>query len=670
MRVFVRWGVPVTAGLLIVAASAPVAGAAQRDDVAANDRPRRLVAADHDHDRVSDDFAPRLRSAGAGERVDVLVTGLAAAAARRSVGAFTVRHDYRLVAGFAARMAAGQARALARDARVVRIEPDRVVRITDQGTDHDYGAAAARAAFGLSGSGVGVCVVDTGVDAAHEQIAPRPVTFVDFVGTSTTPYDDHGHGTHVASIALGDGTGSASAASYVGVAPGASLFAAKVLDANGSGSDGDVIAGVDWCAARHPQVRVISMSLGDGTSSDGKDALSQHVDAAVANGLVVVVAAGNSGDDTETVGSPGAAEQAITVGAASDWSSPPGTDYHDDGIALAYFSSRGPTADGRTKPDVVAPGVTVRAARAGSVSDYVTYSGTSMATPYVAGAVALALDATPSATPAQVKAALTGTAEDWGPPGKDVDWGAGLLDVPAFVSELQGGSDPGTSFPTHDRVTATVPNNGSTDIPLSLGPGDLGQPLAVTITIGGQAVCSFYCLVLEWSPDLDAQLLGPDGTVLDESTCTAGDACGIGRQETLGIRPTVAGTYRLRVYAWTGSPNNGKGGSFTADISHGPLGGTVSPPLNQAPVANAGADITKRAARSGTASFTLDGRTSYDPDGVITSYAWSLGGATVGTGATLAQTRAVGTYVYTLTVTDDDGATGTDTVTVTVRARR
>ncbi len=664
-----RVWVPVAVVSVVLAMSASAASAAPRERGAAR---ASSVAADRDRDRVADDFAPRLRSAGAGELLDVLVSGLPAAAAQRSVGRFTVRHDYQLVSGFAARMTAGQARAVSRDRRVTRIEPDRTVRITDAATDSDYGAAAARSAYGLTGSGAGICIVDTGVDAAHEQIAPRAVTFADFVGTSATAYDDHGHGTHVASIALGDGSGGPGAPSYVGVAPAAALFAAKVLDGNGYGSDGDVIAGVDWCAAQYPQVRVISMSLGDPTSSDGADALSQHVNAAVANGVVVVVAAGNSGDDLRTIGSPGAAEQAVTVGAASDWSAPAGADYRDDGITLAHFSSRGPTADGRTKPDVVAPGVTVRAAQAGSASGYVTFSGTSMATPYVAGAVALALQAVPGATPAGVKAALTGTAEDWGPPGKDVDWGAGLLDVKAFVSAMQGGSDPGTSFPTHQRVTGTVPNNGSTEVPITVGAGDLGQPLAITITLDGQAVCSFSCLVVEWSPDLDVELLAPDGSVVAASTCTLGDACGIGRQETLGIRPAVAGTYRLRVYGWTGSPNNGQGGPFAADISRGPLGGTAPPPppVNQAPVANAGPDLTKRVGKANAASFTLDGRGSSDPDGVITAYAWSLGGSTVGTGATLAQTRPAGTYVYTLTVTDDDGATGVDTVTVTVRPRR
>jgi serine protease AprX len=623
---------------------------------------------------VSDDLAPRLRSARSSDALDVIVTGLSAAQARAVAGGFAVRRDFSLIRGFAARLTAGQARALAADRRTLRVEGDRTAHVTDTATDADYGAAAARSAFGLTGAGVGICTIDTGVDPNHEQIAGRTVVFKDLIGTSSTAYDDHGHGTHVMSIAAGDGVGGGAAAAHKGVAPAAALYAVKALDSSGSGADSGIVTAVQWCAGQSG-VRVISMSLGDSTPSDGNDALSQAVDAAADAGKVVVVAAGNAGDDTQTVPSPGAARKALTVGAASDHSAAVGAPYTDAGVFLAPFSSRGPTVDGRVKPDVIGPGVTVEAAQAGTTTGYVTYSGTSMATPYVAGVVALGLQANPVATPTQVLDAMTATAEDWGPPGKDDDWGAGLVDAKAFVSRLLGGTDAGAAYPTHTRVTGSVPNNGSTTVPITVPSSGLGTPLSVTVTLAGQPVCYYGCLVVEWSPDLDVELLDPSGAVVDSSACALDDPCGIGRQETVTARPAVAGTYTLRVYAFTGSPNNGKGGSFSADVSQGPLvvGSAPPPPVNRAPVANAGPDQSLRAGRSpNTATFTLSGAGSSDPDGDALTYRWDQTSPAlttpVGTSSAVTLTRAPGTYVFRLTV-NDGSLQSTDSVTVKIRKR-
>ena len=216
------------------------------------------------------------------------------------------------------------------------------------------------------------------------------------------PYDDHGHGTHVAGIAAGKPTTSGNAA-FGGVAPGASLIGAKVLDSTGYGADADVVSAVQWCAARS-DVDVISMSLGS-PGSDGSDAGSQAANAAVAAGKVVVAAAGNDGDGPNTISSPGVATDAITVGASSDPSALAGSTDTDAGIYLAGFSSRGPTTnpDAPLKPDVAGPGLSVVSAKAGTTSPYTTMSGTSMATPFVSGVVALGLEADPVATPAQIK---------------------------------------------------------------------------------------------------------------------------------------------------------------------------------------------------------------------------------------------------------------------------
>lgn len=661
-----------------------LAGAATDDgpDAPSGSRPVTTPAppgGDRDGDRVSDDFEGRLAGAGPAERLRVIVTGIGSRQGRRAVGPFALRHELRLVDGFAATMTAAQARALARHPRVRRVEEDGVVHALDDATDRDFGAAAARAAVpGLDGSGVGICVIDTGVDPGHEQVAPRAVGFVDYVNGRTTAYDDHGHGTHVASIAAGDGAGGATAEAFVGVAPGADLYAAKVLDSAGSGADSDVAAAVEWCHAQ-PGVDILSMSLGS-PGTDGGDAVSQAVDAAVAGGEVVVVAAGNSGDAPGTISAPGVAARAVTVGAVSDHSAPDGTPRQDAGIWLAAFSSRGPTLAGLTKPDLVGPGVSVTAADAGTTSGYVTYSGTSMATPYVAGAAALALEAAPGASPAEVKNALLGSALDVGPAGKDQDWGAGLVDVRALVDAVRGLAITRSSFPAQSRLSGTVPSNGSVDVPVVVPDDALEVPLAVTVTItSGGLSCDILCQIGwstgEWSPDLDVELLDPDGTVVAESQCAlAGASCSTGRQETIGIRPQRAGTYTLRVYAWSGG--DGAGGSFVADVSRGPLSGTGSPgvedpAVNEPPVADAGPDRGVRInKKTKQATFTLSG-TATDPDGTVVSLVWREGTQVLASGAAspLATTlsRPVGTYTFTLAATDDDGANGSDSVTVTVR---
>ena len=617
------------------------------------------------------------------ERVAVVVRGLGVDAARGHVGALSVRHRLPLVDGFSARVTPGQARALER-VPGVRVDRVRRVSVTDTATDRDFGALLARQTFGVTGSGVGICVVDTGVDPAHDQIAPRPVVFHDFIGTSTTPYDDHGHGTHVMSIAAGDGDSaagspSASAAAHIGVAPGATMYAAKVLDGGGSGPDDGVLAGIQWCAAQ-PGVRVISMSLGDSVPSDGTDPMSAAVDAATAAGKVVVVAAGNAGDAPSTVPSPGAARTAVTVGAVSDWSAPAGTDYRDAGIALAPFSSRGPVlnpAGAYAKPDVTAPGVSVSAADAGTVSGYVSFSGTSMATPYVAGVVALGLQAVPGATPAAVSTALQSTARDRGATGKDSEWGAGLVDAEAFVQALSGATNTEqTGYPTFSRLTGSVGTGGSQTMAVPVTA--TGVPLAVTLTItSGSQGCLLYwpgqgcAWPGEWSPDLDAELRSPSGTVVATSQCAlSGWLCtAVGRQETLLVQDPVVGTYSLRVYAWNGGP----GGSFAADVSAGPLvggGSTPPPPANVAPTVSAGPDqsyvLPKGTKRMGV---TLTG-TASDPDGQVVSRRWTRGTTVLSTSSTASVTLAAGTYDFVFSATDDGGATSSDSVRVTITAQR
>jgi serine protease AprX len=546
---------------------------------------------DADGDRLSDGLQVNMAAARPGDLFRVIVTFSGpgnAAAARQAVGPFTLHREFRIINGFAATMTAAQIRALAQRAGVFRIEEDFPVSTKLDAARPDFGVDAARTSFGVSGAGIKGCIVDTGVDQNHEQLT-NVAAFFDAINGATAAYDDQGHGTHVASIAFGDGDGGSGADKYRGVASGVAIYAAKVLDRAGSGLESQVIDGIEWCVTQG--VHIISMSLGSAAPSDGSDALSQAADAAVGRGVVVVVAAGNSGDEPGTVGSPGAAAQAITVAACAEHSAPAGSPNHSDGIYLTPFSSRGP-AGGRIKPDVCAPGHAITAAKAGTVNGYVTYSGTSMATPFVAGAIALALQAQPISpqpmSPAQVRQKLESTAQDRGPAGKDNDWGAGLIDAYAFVASTKGmsGYEP-TAFPAYERVGASVATHGLWTHAFAIGQADLGTPIGATITIDGQVKCTLpllgICFSAQWDPDLEARLIDPNGLVLADSTCLAGAECGaIGRQESLHAMPTVAGTYRVQVYPAEDSGNQGKGGSFFLDLSRGPLDGAAISPNNTA----------------------------------------------------------------------------------------
>ncbi|MFA5992378.1 MAG: S8 family serine peptidase [Candidatus Pacearchaeota archaeon] len=275
---------------------------------------------------------------------------------------------------------------------------------------------------GLTGKGVVVAVIDTGIDATHESLDdldddantsdPKVIGWMDFVNFRTEPYDDHGHGTHCSGIATGTGGSS----KYKGVAPEAQLVGVKVLDEGGSGSFSDVIAGIEWTIQHKEEynISIISMSLGTNVNGDGTSPVEVAADYAVESGINFIVAAGNDGAwGPNTVGIPASAKNVVTVGAV------------DDNLDIAYFSSRGPTKDGRIKPEVSAVGVDVTSSIPGK--GYEEWSGTSMATPHVAGFVALLLEQNPSLNPVQVKKLLTDSALDKGVSGPDNDYGYGVV---------------------------------------------------------------------------------------------------------------------------------------------------------------------------------------------------------------------------------------------------
>ncbi|HKB11123.1 MAG TPA: S8 family peptidase [Vicinamibacterales bacterium] len=281
---------------------------------------------------------------------------------------------------------------------------------------------------GVTGQGIGVAVVDSGI-SAHKALANRVVANVSFVSGDPSVGDAYGHGTHVAGII----TGSASAASGVtslyagGIAPGANLINVRVLGADGSGLTSDAIAGIEWAITNKAKynIRVINISFGHPVMEpSATDPLCEAVAEAVQAGIVVVAAAGNSGKSADghmvlgSIVSPGNSPLALTVGALNTF----GTVKRSDD-AVASYSSRGPTRfDLAVKPDVAAPGnkiVSLQASNsylwtlypqlrvAGSSSNaYMTLSGTSMAAPMVSGGVALLLQGTPGLTVPQVKLAI------------------------------------------------------------------------------------------------------------------------------------------------------------------------------------------------------------------------------------------------------------------------
>ncbi|WP_205650351.1 S8 family serine peptidase [Actinoplanes solisilvae] len=303
---------------------------------------------------------------------------------------------------------------------IKRVWLDGKVRATLADSTAQIGAPKVWAG-GDTGAGVDVAVLDTGVDTGHPDLAGRIEEATSFVpGEEVT--DRHGHGTHVASTIAG--TGAASGGAEKGVAPGAELHIGKVLNDQGEGQDSWIIGGMEW-AARTAKAKVINMSLGGGPT-DGTDPLSAAVDRLSAEtGALFVIAAGNSGPDAETVGAPGAATSALTVGAVNQYD------------LLATFSSRGGRwGDNAPKPDLSAPGVDILAARSQYAPKgegaYQTMSGTSMATPHVAGAAALLAAAHPDWTGPRLKNVLMSTSVQV--PRVPPEWaGTGRIDVDKAV---------------------------------------------------------------------------------------------------------------------------------------------------------------------------------------------------------------------------------------------
>jgi serine protease AprX len=453
--------------------------------------PVRAISADLDGDKVFDDLEARVRSSAPDERLRVLVqlkeslTEARFDAVEDAVGGVALTRWLPLVHGFAATVTASQVRALAAQPGVAHVELNRVVRAYNDSAQLSFGVSKAQSddpaldgnADGLptySSDDIVVAVIDTGIDALHDELDDDKVLeFADCLNrtdpadcdTTVAPSDLNGHGTHVAGTIAGDGE--AASGQFRGVAPGAALVGVRVLDANGEGSFDGVIAGINWAVqnALTHGIEVLNLSLGaDGCFEADEGMVSQAVNQAVVAGLHVLVAAGNAGPDLCTVGAPGVATSVVTVGAMADMGTRivPSNRWRP-GFGLAPFSSRGPTFDLQIKPDVVGPGVDIISADAGTGNGFVALQGTSMATPFVAGVAALMLDADPDhiMLPGELKSILTGTAIDWGnggifhvpgTNGPDVDYGSGRLDAYAALMAV----DPNLTAPPAPTPHAVI----------------------------------------------------------------------------------------------------------------------------------------------------------------------------------------------------------------------
>ncbi|MEU4240778.1 S8 family serine peptidase [Actinoplanes sp. NPDC026619] len=403
--------------------------------------------------------------------------------------------------------------------------------------DHSVPQIGAPTAWqaGFDGTGVTVAILDTGIDATHPDLAGK-IAGVENFTTMPTADDEVGHGTHVASIIAG--SGAASNGRYQGVAPGAKLLIGKVCETEYC-DDSAILAGMAWAAEHAP---VVNMSLGGGDTPD-IDPLEQAVNDLTAQfNTLFVIASGNAGPNS--AGSPSTADAALAVGAV---------DREDQ---LADFSSTGPrTGDHAVKPDITAPGVDIVAAKAahGFIGDpapvdgYVSLSGTSMATPHVAGAAAILTQEHPDWGSKLRKNTLMGSAEQIDGFGA-FQQGAGRVDVAREITQTVTADEGSLSFglaiwPHGDdqpvTKTVTYRNSGTAAVDLTLAL--TGAPFTVATThlsvpAGGTASTTV-------TADTSVTSL-PDGALGGYLTATA--AGGVQVSTPLGVDREVE-SYNLTV---------------------------------------------------------------------------------------------------------------------------
>lgn len=277
---------------------------------------------------------------------------------------------------------------------------------------------------GILGQGIGIAILDTGI-SPHPDYKDRITGWYDALNNRSTPYDDSGHGSHVAGIAAGDGK--MSHHRYCGIAPKANLIGVKVLNKKGSGNIPDIMKCLNWILQNKEllNIRIVNISIGASTEKtfDEDCSFVKKVNELWDSGIVVVAAAGNNGPQKQSISAPGNSRKIITVGS-----------YEIRGSAYrnkTNHSGLGPTRSCIKKPDVVTPGFNVISCSSFSPQHigqfYSAKSGTSMSTPIVSGALALLLSKYPDMTPREVKIRLKHSCRDLSLPHARQGWG--LLDI-------------------------------------------------------------------------------------------------------------------------------------------------------------------------------------------------------------------------------------------------
>ena len=493
---------------------------------------------DEDGDRIFENLKQQMQRVSQTEKIPVLIryrdetprAGTYAARMSHVLKSGSLRYSFKNFPGVAASLNAAEIKQVLNDPMVEHLEFDGVIKKAMDGARTSFGVQQVRSQFGFDGNrdiqstysttDVVAAVIDTGINANHPDLQNKVLFWKDFVNSRNEPYDDDGHGTAVAGVLAG--TGKANRL-YSGVAPGTSLVVFKVLDSSGNGSISDGIAAVDETISRKLEfnIQILNLSLSTSGSSNGRDSFSQVCNRAVSNGIVVIVAAGNEGPNSRTIGAPAASASAITVGA--------GADLKEKGFFLADFSSRGPTADGRIKPDLWAPGVKVRTTR--RQGGYHVVDGTSFSAPFVSGVVALMLDANPALRPATVKNILTSTAVRWIKQAKNNEAGFGRLQAYQAVTRAASISANLKPPVVPDTLSSSGTLSPGATRTLEIPVASIKYPLAIT------------CIALNYpSGDIDLELLSPNGTLIARGAT-------LDRQETIKLLPTTPGNYILSIKA-------------------------------------------------------------------------------------------------------------------------
>ncbi|MFC8147069.1 S8 family serine peptidase [Streptomyces paradoxus] len=455
-------------------------------------------------------------NAVAGSYVVTLKTEKAASAEGRALarkyGADIERTYTKALNGYEVEASESEAKRLAADPAVASVVQNRTFSITGTqpsppswGLDRiDQKSLPLNSSYTYpdsAGEGVTAYVIDTGVRITHGDFGGRASYGYDAVDNDNTAQDGHGHGTHVAGTVAGSAYGVAKKAKVVGV---------RVLNNSGQGTTAQVVAGIDWVARNAVKPAVANMSLG----GPGDTAIDTAVRNAITSGVTFVVAAGNESTNASTR-SPARVTEAVTVGATTS------------SDAKASYSNYG------TVLDLFAPGSSITSAWSTSDSATNTISGTSMASPHVAGAAALHLAANPTATPAQVSAALTSAATT----GVVTSPGTGSPNRLLYVG---GGTTtpPGPRF--ENTADQAIADNATAESPVTVSGVSGNAPSALAVEVH---------IVHTYIGDLQVQLVAPDGTAYTlKSYGTGGSADNIDTTYTVNASSEAAnGTWKLRV---------------------------------------------------------------------------------------------------------------------------